>query len=118
MASTNKIFAAILIMSILFHTSNACNSKCKPSPAAYCPRDTLKLGVCVDVLGLVNLVVGSPPTSKCCALLEGLADLEAALCLCTALKANVLGVNINVPVALSVLVSACQKTVPPGFTCK
>ncbi|XXG84925.1 hypothetical protein AAC387_Pa11g0125 [Persea americana] len=35
-----------------------------PSPPAYpsCPRDTLKLGVCADVLGLANVVVGSPPT--------------------------------------------------------
>ncbi|PON71344.1 HMW glutenin [Parasponia andersonii] len=118
--ASNKLFATLLILSVLFHASNACNT-CKPSPvpsAAYCPRDTLKLGACVELLGVVNLVVGSPPSSKCCALLQGLADLEAALCLCTAIKANVLGVNLNVPVALSVLISACQKTVPPGFTCQ
>ncbi|KAF4354488.1 hypothetical protein CsatB_008937 [Cannabis sativa] len=126
-SSGNKVFAAIVIMSILnLHTCYACHNtnKCKPPtpasapPAEYCPKDTLKLGVCVDVLGLVNIVVGSPPTTKCCALLQGLADLEAALCLCTALKANVLGININIPVALSVLLSACQKTLPPGFTCQ
>ncbi|KAF7138963.1 hypothetical protein RHSIM_Rhsim07G0158900 [Rhododendron simsii] len=89
-----------------------------PPTAPKCPKDTLKLGVCVDLLGgLVNLVIGTPLSSKCCALLEGLADLEAALCLCTAIKANVLGINLNVPVTLSLLLSACEKTIPPGFKC-
>ncbi|KAG5045173.1 hypothetical protein JHK86_014579 [Glycine max] len=86
-------------------------------PKASCPKDTLKLGVCADILGLVNVTVGTPPSSECCALVKGLADLEAALCLCTAIKANVLGINLNVPVTLSVILSACQKTVPPGFQC-
>lgn len=131
MASNNKLSASILIFSILLCAtlSNACG-KCKPkpkpkpkpcpapAPAAQCPKDTLKLGVCVDLLGLVNLPIGTPPSSKCCALLLGLADLEAALCLCTAIKANVLGINLNVPVALSLIISACQKSVPPGFECK
>ncbi|WJX16272.1 hypothetical protein P8452_06323 [Trifolium repens] len=88
-----------------------------PPTTQKCPRDTLKLGVCADVLGLVNIVVGSPASSKCCALLQGLVDLDAALCLCTAIKANVLGINLNIPVALSLLLSACEKSVPSGFQC-
>ncbi|WCJ30320.1 Bifunctional inhibitor/lipid-transfer protein/seed storage 2S albumin superfamily protein [Euphorbia peplus] len=122
-SSTSTIF----ILTILFFSSfaSACG-KCKPKPTptptpttpASCPVDALKLGVCADVLGLVNVVVGSPPSgSKCCAVLEGLLDLEAALCLCTAIKANVLGINLNVPVTLGLLVSACEKTLPKGFTC-
>ncbi|RAL37926.1 hypothetical protein DM860_000620 [Cuscuta australis] len=84
----------------------------------YCPRDALKLGVCANLLGgLVSVEIGHAPTSPCCTFLEGLADAEAASCLCTALKGNVLGLNIEVPVALSALVSACQKTIPPGFKC-
>ncbi|KAK8545342.1 hypothetical protein V6N13_066627 [Hibiscus sabdariffa] len=134
MAST-KACALFIVFSLLFHSSftGACNS-CKPpkpkptpppacpppppaTPASSCPKDTLKLGVCADLLGLVNIVVGTPPSSKCCALLQGLADLEAALCLCTAIKANVLGINLNVPVTLSLLLSACQKEIPAGFKC-
>ena len=88
-----------------------------PPPQEHCPKDTLKLGACADLLGLVNIIIGTPPSSKCCALIKGLADLEAALCLCTAIKANVLGINLNVPVTLSLILSACQKTVPPGFQC-
>ncbi|AES59030.1 putative bifunctional inhibitor/plant lipid transfer protein/seed storage helical [Medicago truncatula] len=88
-----------------------------PSTAQKCPSDTLKLGVCADVLGLVNVIVGSPASSNCCTLIQGLADLDAAVCLCTAIKANVLGINLNVPVTLSLLLSACQKSVPNGFQC-
>ncbi|GMI84385.1 hypothetical protein HRI_002107800 [Hibiscus trionum] len=126
MAST-KTCALFMVFSLLLHSSftSACNS-CKPPkpipppacpPPGSCPKDTLKLGVCADLLGLVNIVVGTPPSSKCCALLQGLADLEAALCLCTAIKANVLGINLNVPVTLSLLLSACQKEIPAGFKC-
>ena len=88
-----------------------------PSTSQKCPTDTLKLGVCADVLGLVNIIVGSPASSKCCALLQGLVDLDAAICLCTAIKANVLGINLNVPITLSLLLSACEKSVPSGFQC-
>lgn len=118
--ASNKLCATILVLSLLANYStftNACGScNPKPKPTPKCPRDTLKLGACADVLGLVN-VVGSPTSSNCCALLEGLADLEAALCLCTAIKANVLGINLNVPITLSVILSACQKSVPSGFQC-
>ncbi|KAK3043750.1 hypothetical protein RJ639_001946 [Escallonia herrerae] len=133
--AANKFSMAVLVLSLLFFStfSNACDI-CKPAPIPkpkplpspkappvnpFCPRDTLKLGACVDLLGgVVNLVIGTPPSSKCCALLEGLADLEAAACLCTAIKANILGINLNVPVSLSLLVSACGKTIPPGFKCE
>ncbi|KAG9452368.1 hypothetical protein H6P81_005272 [Aristolochia fimbriata] len=88
------------------------------APPTSCPRDALKLGVCADVLGLVNVVVGSPPTLPCCSLLDGLVDLEAAVCLCTAIKANVLGIiNLDVQVSLSLVLDACGKECPSGFLC-
>nr|GEX98342.1 hypothetical protein [Tanacetum cinerariifolium] len=61
--------------------------------------------------------LGSPPVKPCCTLIQGLADTEAAICLCTAIKANVLGINLNVPVSLSLLLNACGKEVPNGFKC-
>ncbi|CAO2819844.1 unnamed protein product [Amaranthus hypochondriacus] len=89
-----------------------------PSTKAKCPIDALKLGVCANVLGdLLGAVVGTPPKSPCCPLIQGLADLEAALCLCTAIKANVLGIHLNVPVSLSVLLNFCGKKAPSGFQC-
>ncbi|KAK5782780.1 14 kDa proline-rich protein DC2.15-like [Gossypium arboreum] len=88
-----------------------------PSSQGKCPRDALKLGVCANVLGLVNATVGSPPVKPCCSLLDGLVDLEAAVCLCTAIKANVLGIKLDIPVSLSLLLNVCSKKVPSGFQC-
>nr|XP_043606107.1 14 kDa proline-rich protein DC2.15-like [Erigeron canadensis] len=89
-----------------------------PPSKATCPKDTLKLGVCAKLLNdLVHLVVGTPPKTPCCTLIQGLADLEAAVCLCTAIKANVLGIHLNVPVSLSLLLNYCGKKVPSGFQC-
>ncbi|XP_019068265.1 14 kDa proline-rich protein DC2.15-like [Solanum lycopersicum] len=82
-----------------------------------CSIDTLKLGVCANILNLVNVIVGSPPTLPCCSLIQGLTDLEAAVCLCTAIKANVLGINLNVPLSLSLILNTCGKKYPTGFTC-
>lgn len=83
-----------------------------------CPRDALKLGVCANLLGgLVGVVLGSPSKTPCCTLLQGLADLDAAVCLCTAIKANVLGLKLNVPVSLSLLLNTCGYKDPSGFKC-
>lgn len=128
-ASTALFLSLNLLFSLVTSTYVPCPPTYKPPhrhhnpptkyPPAYpsCPRDTLKLGVCADVLGLVNAVVGSPPTLPCCSLLEGLVDLEAAVCLCTAIKANILGINLNVAVSLSLLLNTCGKTLPYGFQC-
>ncbi|CAK9311087.1 unnamed protein product [Citrullus colocynthis] len=93
----------------------------KPShPSSYgkCPRDTLKIGICAKLLGgLVDLTIGKPPVTPCCTLVEGLADLEAAVCLCTAIKASVLGSKLNIPLHLSLLLNVCKKNVPNGFQC-
>ncbi|KAF8400608.1 hypothetical protein HHK36_013907 [Tetracentron sinense] len=128
-----KISAIALIFSLLFFAtfSSACDPcmpKPKPPPIPpptippisppSCPRDTLKFGVCADLLGgLMSPIIGTPPSSKCCTLLEGLVDYEAALCLCTAIKANVLGINLDWSIALSLLISTCGKSIPPGFKC-
>ncbi|XP_028753457.1 putative lipid-binding protein At4g00165, partial [Neltuma alba] len=78
------------------NTSCSSSSSSSASKAAEkCPMDTLKFGVCGSWLGLVTEVIGSKPSEKCCTVVKGLADLEAALCLCTAIKANVLGNNLK-----------------------
>ncbi|XP_047151565.1 LOW QUALITY PROTEIN: lipid transfer protein EARLI 1-like [Vigna umbellata] len=85
---------------------------------ASCPRDALKLGVCANVLnGLLNVTLGQPPVTPCCTLLDGLLDLEAAACLCTALRANILGINLNLPISLSLLLNVCSRQVPRDFQC-
>ncbi|XP_038698798.1 36.4 kDa proline-rich protein-like [Tripterygium wilfordii] len=92
---------------------------CPPPPPKKdtCPIDTLKLGVCVDLLGgLVHIGVGDPAVNQCCPILKGLAELEAAVCLCTTLKIKALNLSVYVPIALQLLIT-CGKTPPPGYTC-
>ncbi|KAK3195050.1 hypothetical protein Dsin_026360 [Dipteronia sinensis] len=124
------IVALLILVNLTFFTCVSshqvpCPPKGLPSPPsapkkepAKCPKDTLKFGVCGSWLGLVYENVGTKPSKECCALIAGLADLEAALCLCTAIKSNALGViKLNVPVALSLVVNSCGKKVPQGFEC-
>ncbi|XP_022945740.1 14 kDa proline-rich protein DC2.15-like [Cucurbita moschata] len=90
----------------------------QPPSLLKCPKDTLKLGVCAYLLdGLVHVVIGSPPKSPCCTLIQGLVDLEAAVCLCTAVKTKALGLQIDLSVSLSLLLNYCGKKVPSGFQC-
>ncbi|XP_039002552.1 14 kDa proline-rich protein DC2.15-like [Hibiscus syriacus] len=123
---TSALLALFFALNILvFSLVSACgtcpspNPKPKPTPSAKgkCPINTLKLGACANALGLVNVTVGSPPVQPCCVLIKNLADLEAAACLCTAIKGKVLGINLNVPVTLTLLLNVCSKKVPPGFIC-
>ncbi|KAL9242901.1 hypothetical protein vseg_016858 [Gypsophila vaccaria] len=88
-------------------------------PHATCPIDALKLRVCANLLnGLLGINIGrNPPTQPCCSLIKGLADVEAAACVCTALRANVLGIKLNVPLSLSLLLNKCGCKLPPGFIC-
>ncbi|XP_051116919.1 putative lipid-binding protein AIR1B [Andrographis paniculata] len=81
-----------------------------------CP--TLNLGVCANVLNLVKLKIGNPPKEPCCSLIPGVLDLEAALCLCTDIKLDVLGiVKLNLPLSLELLVGLCDIKLPKDFKC-
>ncbi|KAH8521281.1 hypothetical protein Peur_039995 [Populus x canadensis] len=115
----------LLFFSLVTAKSSSCPPPPKPKPTptpspsgGKCPKDALKLGVCADLLGsLLNVTVGTPPVKPCCSLIQGLLDLEAAVCLCTAIKANILGINLNIPVSLSLLLNVCGKKVPKDFQC-
>ncbi|CAN4127562.1 unnamed protein product [Withania somnifera] len=127
--------ALVLTLNILFFTMvSSTNVPCPPPPhpkphptptpstpssKGKCPKDTLTLKVCANLLNdLVHLVIGSSPAkTECCSLIQGLADLDAAVCLCTAIKANVLGINLNVPLSLSLLLNNCGKYAPKNFQC-
>ncbi|KAJ0243206.1 Hydrophobic seed protein domain-containing protein [Hirschfeldia incana] len=110
MAPRNSL-ALFLFLNLLFFSYT--------SAQGTCPRNSLQIGACTNVLGLVDFSLGSPPppVPPCCSLIAGLADLEAAVCLCTALEVNVLGININIPIDVSVLLNACSRHAPPSFTC-
>ncbi|CAN0839473.1 14 kDa proline-rich protein DC2.15 [Linum grandiflorum] len=103
-SNTNSTLALFLALNLLFFSMVS---------AQKCPIDALKLDVCADVLSNI----GNPPVQPCCSLINGLVDLEAALCLCTAIKANVLGINLNLPISLNLLLNVCNKNAAPGFQC-
>ncbi|XP_047306858.1 14 kDa proline-rich protein DC2.15-like [Impatiens glandulifera] len=108
--SHQETLGLFLLMNVLFFPIGSLGD--------VCPLDTLKLGACADVLnGLLNVNIGKPPVTPCCSLFAGLVNLEAAVCLCTAIKANVLGIHLNVPLSLSLLLNVCGKRVPKGFIC-
>ncbi|XP_062185230.1 14 kDa proline-rich protein DC2.15-like [Phragmites australis] len=130
MAGKASVALFLAINLVVFAIANACGRHCPtptpstpstptPTPASFgkCPRNALKLGVCANVLGLIKAKVGVPPTEPCCPLLEGLVNLEAAVCLCTAIKGKILGINLNLPIDLSLILNHCGKTVPTGFMC-
>ncbi|KAG8092509.1 hypothetical protein GUJ93_ZPchr0012g19905 [Zizania palustris] len=128
----SKVVANLLALSFLLlavGAAHACQPHCPggtpvvvPTPPSHhshgsCPIDALKLRVCANVLdGLLGVKVGHGPDS-CCPLLQGLADLDAAVCLCTAIKANVLGLNLDVSVDLRLILNKCGKICPSDFTC-
>jgi hypothetical protein len=130
MAGKASVALFLAVNLVVFSVATACGGGCPtpatptpstptPTPASYsrCPRDTLKLGVCANVLGLIKAQLGVPPTLPCCPLLEGLVDLEAAVCLCTVLKANILGIKLNLPIDLSLILNHCGRKAPKGFMC-
>ncbi|KAE8727755.1 putative lipid-binding protein AIR1B [Hibiscus syriacus] len=67
--------------------------------------------------GLVNVELGNVLTKPCCSLIQGLADLEAAVCLCTAVRARVLGIIINLPISLSLVLNNCGRSVATDYIC-
>ncbi|XP_034197815.1 14 kDa proline-rich protein DC2.15-like [Prunus dulcis] len=132
MASAFATIALLLSLNLVFFTTVSSDHHVprpptppktpkSPSPSppkASCPKDTLKLGVCGDLLNdLLHPVLGTLPKTPCCSLIVGLADVDAAVCLCTAIKANVLGINLNVLVSLNLLLNYCGKSVPKDFQC-
>ncbi|KAF3532505.1 hypothetical protein DY000_02039164, partial [Brassica cretica] len=97
---------------------------CPPPPPALTPEpetcsiDALKLGACVDVLGgLIHIRLGkSYAKATCCPVLGGLVGLDAAVCLCTTIRAKLLNIDLIIPIALELLVD-CGKTPPRDFKC-
>ncbi|KAI3453498.1 hypothetical protein Pfo_010161 [Paulownia fortunei] len=104
MAGVNAI-STLITLNIIFFT--CVSSHCVPCP----PEGTLSAPSTTPTKAAKFV-----PSSKYCALVEGLAALEATLYLCTAIKANVLGiVKLEIPVALSLVINSCSKKVPQSF---
>ncbi|GMI70127.1 Disease Related Nonspecific Lipid Transfer Protein 1 [Hibiscus trionum] len=125
LVSLNLVLFALVSSHNVDNNSNA--SSCTTNPVVIRPGDVLpngqgtcnplNLGVCLNLLSLVDVELGNIPTKPCCSLIEGLVDLEAAVCLCTAVRANVLGININLPISLNLFLNNCGRRVPTEYIC-
>ncbi|CAH2046146.1 unnamed protein product, partial [Thlaspi arvense] len=101
--------AILLIFNVIFFTLVSSTYVPSPPPPYKKPSPSSPYPTCKNAL---KLKVSLPSSSKCCSLINGLVDLEAAVCLCTALKANLLGIKLNVPISLSAILNHCGKKVP------
>ncbi|KAJ4705632.1 36.4 kDa proline-rich protein [Melia azedarach] len=104
------LFVLFLNLSNLLFSASGYPSQPLTTIDRSCPIDTLKLGACVNVLGgLINVGIGDGAKRECCPLLGGLVDLDASLCLCTAIKIHLEHViDLVIPLALDLLVG-CGK---------
>ncbi|GMI80424.1 hypothetical protein like AT4G12520 [Hibiscus trionum] len=123
--SLNLVFFAL----VSSHNVDSCTTNSR-NPVVVRPGDVLpngrgqsgtcnplNLGVCLNLLSLVDVELGNVPTKPCCSLIEGLLDLEAAVCLCTAVRANVLGITINLPISLNLFLNNCGRRVATEYIC-
>ncbi|CAI8597281.1 unnamed protein product [Vicia faba] len=107
--SVASIIIVIFFLNILFTASL---SSAQVPTSKSCPD----LRVCVNVLkDLVSIIIGPPQCKPCCPFIAGLIDVEAHACLCAAIKGNILGIDINVPI--KVLLNVCGRKVPTGPVC-
>ncbi|KAJ6884867.1 hypothetical protein NC652_031770 [Populus alba x Populus x berolinensis] len=126
LAST-ALFLSLNILLFTLVSSSDCQGKPEgpkhqPSPSttpkSTCPRDTLKLQACANVLNLAKVVIGEKEKATCCSLIDGLVDLEAAVCLCTRVRADLLGlIKLDIPVAVEILLNECNRKVAEKFKC-
>ncbi|CAN0842133.1 Putative lipid-binding protein AIR1B [Linum grandiflorum] len=117
MASSSKTatvaLALFLSLNLLvFSATKVTATTCNPA----------NLTVCVDLLGhLLNIRINKPASEPCCSLFNGVVDLDAAVCVCLALKNNLLAALglplINLTPTVSVLLNGCGRSAPLGYTC-
>lgn len=109
--SSASIIIVIFFVNILF-SAGLSSAHVQVAVSSKCPD----LRVCANVLkDLVSIIIGAPQSKPCCSLIAGLVDVKAHACLCTTLKGDILGININIPV--KILLNVCGRKVPDGPVC-
>eukprot|EP01018_Ginkgo_biloba_P013599 Gb_13244 [translate_table: standard] len=109
-----SIVGVVLIVAMAINEAKAWDINF-PTPQSSCPlADPLSLNACVSLLG-IHVVLGDPKTVKCCDIIYGLG-VDASVCLCTAVHLKILGLNVDIPLALKLLVT-CGLDMPNGLNC-
>ncbi|GAU38990.1 hypothetical protein TSUD_378660 [Trifolium subterraneum] len=90
-----------------------------PPPPSYCKMGLGNLHICASLLNIVNVIIGPPQTTQCCQLINGLVGLDASVCLCAALKANIFGIiDIDLDIPLEIFFNRCGRVKPTGYICR
>ncbi|KAK1667431.1 hypothetical protein QYE76_055590 [Lolium multiflorum] len=121
MSPSKLVLFLVVNLALLASAVHACAPCCPtpspPPPSLTCSVNTLKLKVCANVLNLLKLNLPVPENEECCPLLSRLANLDASVCLCTSIKAEILGIKLNVLADFTLLLNQCRKTCPDNYTC-
>lgn len=123
MATTTKTAAAAITAILLGATLLLLASPAvvrAQQPGNPCPTSAVAdLKVCADVLVLLKLRINVPQGQQCCPLLGGLVDLDLAACLCAAIRLNALGVPVNLPLDVPLVLNYCGRNASavPGSNC-
>lgn len=116
-SQTSTTISLIIIFLISLAEADLFSS---PSPTmtnnfGTCPRDPLQLGVCANVLGLANVTAGDTRAQPCCTVINGLADVQVADCLCFIFRP--LPLVFGIDKAVREIFFACNRVFPIGFQC-
>ncbi|CAA6656586.1 unnamed protein product [Spirodela intermedia] len=127
MASNSHVKAALLlIFHLLFFTLVSGQTPSPepvpaPPPPAFpilrCVINIISLAICAPVLTILKFLGLGNPNGLCCTIIKTLSANQAASCLCIAIKANILGINISIPGDIKLLLNLCGLTLPIGFAC-
>ncbi|CAJ1962718.1 unnamed protein product [Sphenostylis stenocarpa] len=102
--------ALLLSLNLLFFSMVSCTTL---TPANHAPTKCPPLHVCAGIL-----LPPFKPDRKCCPLIGGLVDLEAAVCLCAVLKLNIGGiVDVDLDLLVNILLNTCGRK-KTTYTCK
>lgn len=117
-SSSNKSRAAILLAAVILFAAgvDVASAQSRGNP---CPTKALAdLKVCADVLVLLKLKINVPSNQQCCPLLGNLVNLDLAACLCAAIRLNVIGIPINLPLDVPLVLNYCgRNATAPGANC-
>ncbi|XP_062209410.1 cortical cell-delineating protein-like [Phragmites australis] len=112
--------AILLALTLLFSAGVDVVRAQTPSRGNPCPTNALvDLKVCADVLVLLKLKINVPANQQCCPLLGQLVNLDLAACLCAVIRLSALGIPINLPLDVPLVLNYCGRNASavPGSNC-
>ncbi|KAL7188659.1 hypothetical protein ACSBR1_038507 [Camellia fascicularis] len=84
-----------------------------------CSNNIKNFGVCNQLLSelLETEVANTTLKDQCCSLIKDVVELEAAVCLCDAVKANILGNKDDPLASIKAVHRICNKKLFPTYKC-